>query len=309
MRLKIRHETIYSFETPASAVIQTLRLTPRSYEGQHVVHWRLDVDHNCRLRQSEDAFGNHTHVFASEGRIERLAVLVEGEVDTQDTGGVVRGAVERFPPALYLRETDLTAPDLDITAFAQEAAAAGKGETLDTLHALLGQLHDRVTFEAGPTDSATTAAQAFGMKRGVCQDLTHIFLAAARRLKIPARYVGGYVRREPAPPDAEGMTQSMGPAGMTQSLGAGGMSQSVGGAVEEGAGHAWAEAFVPDLGWVGFDPANCVCVTEAHVRVAIGLDYLSAAPVRGTRYGGSGETLEVSVLVEDARAKRAFRRA
>jgi transglutaminase-like putative cysteine protease len=300
MRLKIRHETIYTFETPASAVVQTLRLTPRSHEGQHVVHWRLDVDHNCRLRQSEDAFGNYTHVFATEGHIDRLTVLVEGEVDTQDTGGVVRGAVERFPPALYLRETDLTTPDLDIAAFAQEAAAAGKGVTLDTLHALLSALNERMTFEAGPTDSATTAVQAFGMKRGVCQDLTHVFLAAARRLNIPARYVGGYVRREPAAPKG---------ADTTQSMGADGMKQSMTRAPEENAGHAWAEAFVPDLGWVGFDPANCVCVTEAHVRVAIGLDYLSAAPVRGTRYGGAGETLEVNVLVEDARAKRAFRRA
>ncbi|RXF73840.1 transglutaminase family protein [Hansschlegelia zhihuaiae] len=300
MRLKIRHETIYTFETPASAVIQTLRVTPRGHEGQHVVHWRLDVDHNCRLRQSEDAFGNYTHVFASEGHIERLTVLVEGEVDTQDTGGVVRGAVERFPPALYLRETDLTAPDLDIAAFALEAEAAGKGDRLGTLHALLSGVHERMTFEAGPTDSATTAAQAFGMKRGVCQDLTHVFLAASRRLNIPARYVGGYVRREPAALDG---------AGMTQSIDADGMRQSLAGPTEESAGHAWAEAFVPDLGWVGFDPANCVCATEAHVRVAIGLDYLSAAPVRGTRYGGGGETLEVNVSVEDARAKRAFRRA
>lgn len=269
MRLNIRHRTAYVFEQPATAVIQTLRLTPRSHDGQHVVRWRLDIDRNCRLRTAEDAFGNQTQIFAVDGPIDSLTVLVEGEIDTQDTGGVVRGAVERFPPDLYLRETDLTAPDLEIAAFAEEArAAVADRDTLKVLHELLGRLHDRMTFEHGPTDSATTAAQAFGMKRGVCQDLTHIFLAAARKLDIPARYVGGYFRRE----DGEN---------------------------DQTAGHAWAEAFVPDLGWVGFDPANCLCSTEAHVRVAIGLDYLGAAPVRGARYGGIGETLDVNVLIED----------
>jgi transglutaminase-like putative cysteine protease len=278
MRLIIRHETVYRFESPASAVIQTLRLTPRSFEGQHVVRWRLDVDRNCRLRQHEDAFGNHTHVFAADGPIDGLTVMVEGEIDTQECGGVIRSAIERFPPALYLRETDLTTPDAELAAFADEVAARPADGALATLHALMAAIHERMTFDASPTDSATTAAEAFQMRRGVCQDLTHIFLAAARRMRVPARYVSGYFRR-------------------------------IDGVTRQEAGHAWAEAYVPDLGWVGFDPTNGICVTEAHVRVAIGLDYLNAAPVRGTRYGGAGESLEVSVLVEDARAKRAFRRA
>ena len=70
--------------------------------------------------------------------------------------------------------------------------------------------------------------------------------------------------------------------------------------MHQDAGHAWAETFIPDLGWVGFDPANCICSTDAHVRVAIGLDYLGAAPVRGTRYGGGLETLTVAVKVDQA---------
>ena len=94
----------------------------------------------------------------------------------------------------------------------------------------------------------------------MCQDLSHIFIAAARSLGIPARYVGGYFHRND-------------------------------GVIEQDAGHAWAEAFVPDLGWVAFDTANGISATDAHVRVAVGLDYLGAAPVRGMRYGGGGETL------------------
>ena len=89
---------------------------------------------------------------------------------------------------------------------------------------------------------------------GVCQDLTHIFIGCARYLGIPARYVSGYFVR-------------------------------VDGVVDQDAGHAWAEAKVPGLGWIGFDPANGICITDAHVRVAIGLDYLGAAPIRGSRWG------------------------
>ena len=266
MRIQIAHETVYRYDTPASGVIQTLRLTPRNHEGQYVIGWRIDVSENCQLDQHEDAFGNITHVFTAEGPLEELRVLVEGEVDTQDTSGVVQGAIERFPPSLFLRETPLTTFDPAIVEFARAAKAATDGEALNLLHALLKCLHEEIVYDTDPTNPATTAAEAFALKRGVCQDLTHIFIAAARSLAIPARYIGGHFHR------ADGVTQ-------------------------QEAGHAWAEAHVPNLGWVAFDPANGVSATDAHVRVACGLDYLGAAPVRGTRYGGGGESLEVSVRV------------
>src|SRR5437660_9268349 len=126
-----------------------------------------------------------------------------------------------------------------------------------------------MSYDSDPTHSATTAAEAFTLKRGACQDLTHVFIAAARNLGIPARYIGGYFCR------GDGIN-------------------------EQDAGHAWAEAFVPELGWIAFDPANGICGTDAHVRVAVGLDYLGAAPLRGMRYGGSGETLAVNVQVDQA---------
>ena len=125
-----------------------------------------------------------------------------------------------------------------------------------------------MAFELGPTDVHTPAAEAWTLKRGVCQDLTHVFIAAARTLAIPARYVSGYVFRQ--------------------------------GSAEQEAGHAWAEARVPGLGWVGFDPVSGMCPTDAHVRVAIGLDYLGAAPVRGSRRGGAGEALDVRLRVDTA---------
>jgi transglutaminase-like putative cysteine protease len=268
MRIRISHETRYRYAAPISGVIQTLRLTPRNHDGHYVVRWRIDVSEDCRLNEHEDAFGNITHTFTADGPFAELGVQVEGEVEVQDTAGIVRGTIERFPPSLYLRATALTEADGAIADFARETRAQAD-DTLRLLHALLGRIHSEMTFDTVETGTTTTAAEAFTLKRGVCQDLTHIFIAAARHLDIPARYVGGYFHR------ADGVTQ-------------------------QDAGHAWAEAYVPSVGWVAFDPTNGICATEAYVRVAVGLDYLGAAPVRGARRGGGTESMAVKVVVDQA---------
>lgn len=196
MRIRISHLTSYTYWPPATSVIQMLRLTPRNHDGQYVARWRIDVSTDCRLDQHEDAFGNLTHTFSTDGPFSELAVMVEGEVETRDTQGIVRGTVERFPPSLYLRATALTTPDAGICAFAAASRDAEDGNVLNLLHHMLERLHDDMVYDTDPTQVATTAAQAFALKRGVCQDLTHIFIAAARSLAIPARYVGGYFRRD-----------------------------------------------------------------------------------------------------------------
>jgi transglutaminase-like putative cysteine protease len=269
MRIHIAHTTAYSYDPPVNGVIQTLRLTPRNHEGQYVVRWRIEVSANCRLAQHEDAFGNVIHTFSTEGRLDALSVHVEGEVETQETAGVVRGAVERFPPSLFLRETPLAQADPAIAAFAEQIEAESGGDRLTLLHGLMAALQQDLTFDTDPTHSATTAAEAFSLKRGVCQDFAHVLIAACRSRGVPARYISGHLRRTD-------------------------------GIVTQDAGHAWTEAFIPDLGWVAFDPTNGICATDAYVRVAVGLDYLSAAPVRGTRFGGGGETLTVEVHVDQA---------
>lgn len=269
MRIRIAHETIYTYDRPAAYAIQTLRLTPRSHYGQFVCNWRIDVDADCRMDRDEDPFGNVTHTYTVDGPFDHLRVHAEGEVETEDTNGAVRDAVERLPVPFYLRETDLTAADAEIRAFAQDLSAGEGGDTLATLHAMQRELNRTMRFDVEATSSATTAAQAFSARHGVCQDFAHIFVAGARFLAIPARYVGGYLLR------GDGQTS-------------------------QDAGHAWAEAMVPNLGWIGFDPANGTCVTDHHVRVAAGLDYLGAAPVRGARTGGVRERLVVKVVVERA---------
>src|SRR5947209_13829570 len=194
MRIRISHETRYRYDAPTNGVIQTLRLTPRNHDGHYVVRWRIDVTEDCRLDEHEDAFGNITHTFTAEGPFAELRVQVEGEIDVQDTAGIVRGTIERFPPSLYLRATPLTEADGAIADFAREVCAQAD-DALPRLHALLARVHSDMVFDTDPTHTATTAAEAFALKRGVCQDLTHVFITAARHLGIPARYVGGYFHR------------------------------------------------------------------------------------------------------------------
>ena len=268
MRLRIAHTTRYRYEPAATGVIQILRMTPGSHDGQYVAEWQIDVSTDSRLDVHEDAFGNVTHVLTT-GPLEDLTIHVEGLIETQDTGGVLRGTDERFPESLFLRATDLTSVNPAMAQFARELGAEAGDDVLGFLHALMVQVNEHMTFDEDPTNSGTSASEAFALKRGVCQDYAHIFIACARSGGVPARFASGHFLR------SDGVTSQQ-------------------------AGHAWAEAFVQDLGWIGFDAANGICTTDAHVRVAVGLDYLGAAPIRGTRYGGGTETLTVAVKVEQA---------
>jgi transglutaminase-like putative cysteine protease len=266
MRLRIAHSIVRHYDPPAASAIQVLRLTPRNHEGQYVIDWRIDVSADAKLVAHEDAFGNFTHVFSTDGPLQELRVNVAGEVETRDTEGFIRGAVERFPPSLFLRDTSLTRADRAIRDFARQVRATSGGEAPAELHALLRGLRDEIATAGVPSEPAATAPEIFARKRGGTQDSAHVFIGAARSLGIPARYVAGYFCADGgAPPQGD---------------------------------HAWAEAFVPDLGWVGFDPTKGACPTDAYVRVAVGLDALGAALMRGKRYGAGDETLKIAVKMD-----------
>jgi transglutaminase-like putative cysteine protease len=268
VRIRVDHRTTYRYEPAAKSVLQVLRLTPRPHEGQNVVRWKVsaDADGEVQIRRGEDALGNLTHTAFVQGPVSELTLKVEGEVETWDTHGIARGALERFPAAAYLRETPLTSASPELEAFADGAGAGG--DLIARLHRLMLAIRAEIAFDAEPTHAATTASEAFALKRGVCQDFSHVFIAAARHLGVPARYVSGHLAN--------------------------------GEEIHQEAAHAWAEAHVPDLGWIGFDCANGLSPTPAHVRVAVGLDYLGAAPVRGSRSGGGAETMDVKLRVSHA---------
>jgi transglutaminase-like putative cysteine protease len=264
MRLSIHHRTTYRYSQPQTRLIQLLRMTPSSHAGQHVVDWRIDVDRDARLRYRRDGFGNDTAMLYVEGPLSEITLTVTGEVLTDDMAGIVGGANEPLPPLVYLRSTPRTETSPAIAAFAREVA--GEGSALDRAHALNRGISERMRFDSGAMDVEWTANDAFAAGHGVCQDMAHVFIAGARTLGLPARYVSGHLFRRD-------------------------------GASDQPAAHAWAEAYLDDLGWVGFDPANAICPDDAYVRVAVGLDYREAAPVSGARVGGGMETLDVGVHV------------
>ena len=265
MLITLRHETSYAYSEPIVYAIQTLRLTPQPYDGLAVLSWRLRGTSKHELPSFADGYGNIVHSH-SVGPLQRAwRIIVEGKVETRDRGGIVRGARETLPPGFYLRPTALTMPGAALLALANEQAPGSVEWAVALMHAV----RDRIDYKPGLTDAGTRAEEALAKGVGVCQDHAHVMIAAARAHGVPARYVSGYLWTD-------------------HEAGA------------EEASHAWAELFLDGLGWVGFDASNRLQPTESHVRVAIGLDYHSAAPVRGIRRGIGEESLSVSLRVSAA---------
>ena len=268
MRLMIQHETRYRYASAPSSAIEVLRLTPCNSDTQSVREWRIVLSADAPLLRFEDAFGNITHTFTAPlDELGELTMTATGTVETSGSSGVITGARERLPLGVYLRETSLTERTPALEALAAEAKGASNGSALDFAHNLNRMINERIRYEQGRTQSSSVADEALAAGEGVCQDMAHIIIAAARAEGVPARYVSGYQF------DPERS--------------------------ENQAGHAWAELHIADLGWVGFDPTAGSCSNEAYVRVAIGLDYLSASPVRGAVYGGEGEELDVTVTIDE----------
>jgi transglutaminase-like putative cysteine protease len=268
VRLRISHQIAYRYAAPAARVIENLRLTPRGHDGQYIVNWRIDIDRDCRLEPLADPLGNIAHSFSLEGPIDGLLIAAGGEVETQDMQGVVRGQFEPLPATVFTRETPLTMPDAGLRAHAMAARAASDGTALDFLHGLMHATHERLALDPGIAPSGAPASEVLAAGHGVCHDFAHVFVGAARHAGVPARYVSGYVYREDSP-DLPAL-------------------------------HAWSEALVEGLGWVGFDATEAVCPTECYVRLAVGLDNLGAAPMRGFRYGGTGESLAIAATAGPA---------
>ncbi len=264
MRISIEHRTRYTYAASASYGIVMLRMTPAPYQGLTVVEWQLRTKPEGQLLATRDGFGNATHLLTLTTPHQDLEVTATGIVEVTDTAGVVKGLPESVPLRVYLRPTGLTAVS---PAIEELAAGVTEVQPVPRLHALMNAIRDKVDYVVGATSAETTAASAFEAGEGVCQDHAHIFIAAARTLNVPARYVTGYLLTddgEPAP-----------------------------------AHHAWTEAYVDGLGWVGFDPANRLCPTDRYVRLAASLDARYTSPIRGSRRGGPHETLDVHVAVEE----------
>jgi transglutaminase-like putative cysteine protease len=264
MRLIIKHTTRYLYSSPVTRLTQSVRLHPTSNNCQRVIRWQVMGSNGMRMEATPDGFGNITQLHHPRNPGSIISLTVDGEVETENTHGVVKLAYEPLPSMFFTAHTAYTMPDAAILALAQEVAAQ-TDDILPLLHKLMETVRARIAYLVDVTDVEHTAAQALAQGSGVCQDHAHVMIAAARALDIPARYVSGYL--------------------WTHDV------------TDQVASHAWMEALVPGLGWVGFDAANLVCPDDRYVRLAYGRDYADAAPVRGVRIGGANETLDVSVQV------------
>jgi transglutaminase-like putative cysteine protease len=263
MRLAIDHHTHYRFTEPQARLVQKLRLTPSDTIDQTVLSWRIDVDCDVRLRNTTDGFGNKVTMLYAEGPLEEISITVAGQVLTTESNGVVRGSFEPLPEGVFLRETPRTVASDALGAFAREALT-GCSSPLDCLHRWNLSLAKRFPGVPDVPDTGMSAAQAFAKPRPSSRDLAHIFIAGARAIDVPARYVSGYRQGEG----------------------------------EACAPHGWAEAWVEGLGWVGFDPSAGISPDEHYVRVAIGLDAPGAASIAGSRLGQGGEEMAVDLHVD-----------
>lgn len=263
MRLAIHHLTRYHFDEPVAHGLQRLRLTPKETSGQRVIDWRMSYDGGRLEADYDDHNYNRTTLISLIPGTCELTVTCEGVVDTSDEAGVIGRHSGYLPLWHFLDPTPATSAGAGCKAL---VAALGQREPgVGMLHRLSAEILDRVAYEIGVTDIETGAEEAIAAGRGVCQDHAHIFIACARAMSIPARYVSGYLMMNDR--------------------------------IEQEAGHAWAEAYVDGLGWVGFDISNGISPDQRYVRVATGRDYGEAAPVTGVSYGARDEAMHVSLAV------------
>jgi transglutaminase-like putative cysteine protease len=265
MRILIDHQTTFAFSPPARALVQNLRLTPRSFDSQYVLRWRLSVDVDGALRRCEDSLGNVAHAFSYPNHLERFTVSAVGEVETGDAVGVVRGAVEPLPSAMFLRSSPLAQANGALRDFAADAVGS-TADRLERLHRLMAAVHAAMAYEPSEHETRGGAAEAFALRRGDAREFVHVFIACARWLEIPARFVSGYLAHDALP---QGLS-------------------------------AWVEAEAPGLGWIAFDPVHKICADARYVRVAVGFDGLGAAPFRLGHSGGAEAQVDAKVRVEQA---------
>jgi transglutaminase-like putative cysteine protease len=263
MRLSIRHVTTYDYGAPIGWGLGQLRLTPKATRAQRVLSWDVSVEGGRRELCFKDHNRNHVDLVSFEPEATRLVIEARGEVEVDDAAGV-HGPHGGFAPLwLFERVTPRTQAGQGCLRIIE--ALPVEPRVLARLHDLSAAVAEAVTWTEGAGDAGRGAEEALAAGTGVCQDQAHVFIACARAMGIPARYVSGHLLLD--------------------------------GRDEAPASHAWAEAWVPDLGWVGFDVANAMCPDDRYVRVATGLDYAEAAPVSGTRQGAGPERLAVSVEV------------
>lgn len=265
MHLKIEHHTEYHYESMVRYSIQELRLNPLQCAEQTIKNWR--VQSPIKLKQNIDAFGNECQTFVLDSPYKSMSITAKGEVLT--TGGFEHTDIaSAVSPYYLLQQTNLTQVSPEMLIYFEKSLP--KKIALDSLLELASAIQTAVIYQSGITNFATTAMQSFAMKSGVCQDHSHIMLSLCRAANIPARYVSGYFFAEESPNLAS---------------------------------HAWVDVCVnPEAGkWLSIDITHACTTDNRHIRLAIGRDYYSAAPIKGIRSGGGQEDLSARISIHQSK--------
>ena len=271
MRLAVTHTTRYAFAEPATHALQRLRLTPKTTQGQEVIDWTTTYVNATPEIDYEDQHHNHVTLITIDPGATHVEVTCSGIVDTHDHAGIIGQHAGHLPLWSFLAQTPRTRPGPVMRRLVRQFSG-GASARLDVLHALSSEILSRVAYATGETGPDTSAEEAAASGSGVCQDHSHIFIGVARALGIPARYVSGYLMMNDR--------------------------------IDQEATHAWAEAHVDGLGWVGFDISNGISPDARYVRVATGRDYADAAPVTGITMGTHSTDLHVAVAVEQRQTQQ-----
>jgi transglutaminase-like putative cysteine protease len=259
MLLSVTHSTQYQYDSAVTRSTQYIRLTPRDSNRQRIVKWSVKLPAESVV--VVDSFGNYTHVLTLDSPHDAIEIQAAGQVEVSELGeGELVGNIN---PMVFLRSTPLTKTDSAIKAFVEPFRNMIRSRPLIGTTELMGAVLEKMPYTGGSTTVETTAAQSFALGKGVCQDHSHVFLACCREMQIPARYVSGYVYSSDK---------------------------------QEVASHAWGEAWLGSH-WVGFDVSNATHTGGTHIKLAVGLDYMDACPVRGVRLGGGEEHLSIAAEV------------
>jgi transglutaminase-like putative cysteine protease len=268
VKLEIVHSTHYRYSGPIAESVMEVRLRPMDGAGQRCLDFALELSSGVKPRAYVDGYGNHVHYFNLVKPHTRLSITSRSKVET----GIARDAdagEELVHDFLRFRSP---VNDIEgVRELAREHAIANP-ESPDAIESALDGLTLAISrdfeYNRAVTNVYSAVDEVLELRAGVCQDFAHLFIAVARAMGVPARYVSGYIHFA----DEKGVTT---------------------------ASHAWGEAWVPGRGWIGYDATRPVRTSEHHVRLAVGRDYSDAAPTRGIYIGAANSMMNVRVRTRE----------
>lgn len=268
MKLEIVHSTHYQYTGPIAESVMEVRLRPMDGAGQRCLSFALDISSGIKARSYVDGYGNHVHYFNLVRPHTRLHIIGRSKVETGLAPGDDTGE-ELVQDFLRFRSPVKDVDGVRELARRHSVADPGSADSVEAaLDGLTLAINRDFEYNRAVTNVYSAVDEVLELRAGVCQDFAHLFIAVARAMGVPARYVSGYLHFA----DGRGATT---------------------------ASHAWGEAWVPGRGWVGYDATRPIRTSEHHVRLAVGRDYTDAAPTRGIYVGSANSSMKVRVRTHE----------